>query len=149
MRIRTVVLLLVLLLVASFLALNWGAITAVAHFSLVFGSIDAPVALVMLAVIALLTATFGAYVIVWQGAMLLDARRHAKELQSQRQLAEQAEISRLAELRTLIQEEFSRLDERLAQLEDGVRGEIRDSGNSVAATLGELDDRLQRAGERP
>lgn len=147
MRIRTVIVLVVLLLVASFLVLNWGAITAVAKFSLVFTTVEAPVGLVMLSIIVLLVATFAGYVIVWQGASLLDARRRDKQLQAQRQLAEQAEASRFVALRDQIREEFARLADRIAQAEEGVRAEIRDSGNSLAASLGEIDDRLQRTGE--
>lgn len=147
MRIRTVIVLVVLLLVASFLVLNWGAITAVAKFSLVFTTVEAPVGLVMLSIIVLLAATFAGYVIVWQGASLLDARRRDKQLQAQRQLAEQAEASRFVALRDQIREEFARLADRIAQAEEGVRAEIRDSGNSLAASLGEIDDRLQRTGE--
>ncbi|MDE2305908.1 MAG: LapA family protein [Gammaproteobacteria bacterium] len=148
MRIRSLIVVAVLLLVGVFLALNWSAITAVGRFTLLFTSFEAPVGLVMLTIIVLLTATFAGYVILWQATSLLEARRHAKELQAQRQLAEQAESSRLADLRATLQGEFAGLDARIQRLEDGLRSEVRDSGNALAASLAELDDRLQRSGGR-
>ncbi|HUY83720.1 MAG TPA: hypothetical protein VMU86_04025 [Steroidobacteraceae bacterium] len=149
MRVRNFVVPAVLLLVALFFALNWPAITVSATFTVLFAKFSAPLGLVMLVVIVLLVATFGAYLIVAQGTVLLDSRRHAKELQSQRLLAEQAEASRLVELRELIGANFDRLDARLARLDEELRGEIHDAGNSLAATIAEIDDRLRRGGDAP
>ena len=146
MRIRTLLILIVLLLVAGLLALNWPAITMPAKFNLLLTTIDAPVGLVMLAALALIVVSFGAYIVYSQGGNLLAARRHAGELRTQRALAEQAETSRLSELRELIRGEFAHLDERLTHAESGLRTEIRDAGNALAATIGELDDRLRRGG---
>jgi hypothetical protein len=58
--------------------------------------------------------------------VLLEARRHAKELQAQRELADQAEVSRFTELRAY-------LDTRLSELE-----------NSLSAQIGEMRERLDR-----
>ena len=147
MRVRNLILLVVLTLVALFLAVNWSAVTANAKFTLVLTSFEAPIGLVMLALIVLLVATFGAYLIITQGAILLEARRHAKELQSQRSLAERAEGSRVAEVQDLLRTELARLDARLTEHEQTLRTELRNSVNSLAATIGELDDRLRGRGE--
>ncbi|HUX74696.1 MAG TPA: hypothetical protein VMV25_12495 [Steroidobacteraceae bacterium] len=144
MRIRTVAVLVVLALIGAFLAVNWAAITATAKFRLLVTTIEAPVGLVMLAIVALIVATFIAYLVVWQGAALADARRHGKELQAQKALADQAEASRFVELRELVRDEFRRLDEQIARQAEGLRAEIRDNANSIAATIGELDDRMHK-----
>ena len=147
MRVRNLVLLVVLALVASFLAINWSAVTATAKFTLLLTSFEAPIGLVMLALIVVLVAAFGAYLILAQGAILLDTRRHAKELQAQRSLAERAEGSRVAEVRDLLRDELARLDARLTEHEERLQTELREGVNSLAATIGEIDDRLRGRGE--
>jgi hypothetical protein len=87
---------------------------------------------------------FGAYLVVWQSSILLESRRQTKELQVQRTLADQAEASRFTELRVIVHDELERLADRMTQALDALRAEIRDHANSLAATIGELDDRMQR-----
>jgi uncharacterized integral membrane protein len=147
MRVRNLILLVVLALVALFLAINWSAVTATAKFTLLLTSFEAPIGLVMLALIVVLVAAFAAYLLLAQGAILLDARRHAKELQAQRSLADRAEGSRVAEVRDLLRDELARLDARLTEHEERLQTELREGVNSLAATIGELDDRLRGRGE--
>ena len=109
----------------------------------------APVGLVMLGLLALLVLGFVAYMALWQGKILMETRRHTKELQDQRELADKAEASRFTELRAAMQTEFATLAERLGQAQDALRQEMRDNGNSLAATIGEIEDRLSRQGRLP
>lgn len=83
------------------------------------------------------------YMALWQGTILAESRRHAKELQAQRELAEQAEASRFTDLRTTLLAETARLAEHITAANEVLRTEIRDNANSLAATLGEMDDRLR------
>ena len=144
MRMRTLFLALVLLSVAVFVAVNWSAFTAPTRLSLLVTAVEAPVGLVMLGVVVLVVLAFGAYLVVWQSAILLESRRQTKELQVQRTLADQAEASRFTELRVIVHDELERLADRMTQALDALRAEIRDHANSLAATIGELDDRMQR-----
>ncbi len=146
MRTRSLLVVIVLLLIAAFIAVNWAVITAPAKFNLLLITVDAPLGLVMLGIVILIVVAFAIYLAVWQGAMLVESRRQAKELQLQRALADQAEASRFTELSALLHDEFARLGERVAQLNDGLRAEIRDNANSIAATIGELDDRIHGSG---
>jgi uncharacterized integral membrane protein len=123
MQLRNVVLLVVLGLVALFAALNWRVIIAQTTLSLGFAEVQAPLGLVLLALLGLLTTLFLLYVVYLQTTVLLETRRHARELQAQRELADQAEASRFTELRGF-------LDSRLSELE-----------NSLSASIGELDAR--------
>ena len=70
----------------------------------------------------------------WQGTLLQEFRRQAKELQAQRLLAESAEASRFTELGALVREEIAKL-----------RTELEETEHSIAATLGEMDDRLRKS----
>jgi hypothetical protein len=48
-----------------------------------------------------------------------------------------------------MQAEFAKVGERLGQAQDALRQEMRDSSNSLAATIGEIEDRLSRQGRLP
>jgi uncharacterized protein HemX len=146
MRARTLIVLLMIALVAVFTVLNWGVFVTPTALSLGFMSVDAPLGLVMLALLALLVLAFAIYMALWQSTVLAETRAHTKELQAQRELADQAEASRFTELRTALQAEFATLGERLGKAQDALRQEMRDSSNSLAATIGEIEDRLQRQG---
>jgi uncharacterized integral membrane protein len=133
-----------LLLIAVFLAINWSVFAASAKFSSAFTTFEAPIGLVMLGILTLIALTFGIYVVVSWSAILLEFRRQAKELKAQRTLADQAEASRFTELRVAMHDEFEHLADRMAQMHDAFRAEIRDNASSLAATIGELDDRIQK-----
>lgn len=126
MPLRTVVLLVVVALVALFAALNWTAFVAPTTLSFGVAHVQAPLGLLMLGLLAVLTALFLLYVVYLQTTVLLEWRRREKELQASRELADQAEASRFTELR-------AHLDTRLTEIE-----------NSLAAQLGEMRDRLER-----
>jgi hypothetical protein len=99
------------------------------------------------------TLFFLVYVLYLQTAVLMDTRRHAKELQANRELADQAEASRFTELRNFIestmQEQAARdaqfestLLARIDQLDRDLRAIVEESSNALAAYIGELEDRL-------
>lgn len=137
MHLRNVALLVLLVLVALFAVLNWSVIMAPTTLSLGFAQVQAPLGLVLLGMLALVTAAFLFYLVYLQSSVLLEARRHARELQASRELADQAEASRFTELRAV-------LETRIAQLERELRGAIEQSGNSLSAYVGELGDRLDK-----
>jgi hypothetical protein len=159
MRARTAALLVILVVLGIFTALNWSAFTAPTSLSLGVAHVDAPLGVVLLGVIIALTALYALYLTWVETSALLEARRFARELQTQRQLAESAEASRYAELRAYLETELAALRAlpeatsreviaRLGRAEDALRGEIERSGNTLAAYVGELEERLGR-GERP
>jgi len=148
MRFRTVLLLVVAIVAAAFLSINWRVLAAPANFSFLVGSVEIPFGVVMLGLLALVVLAFAVYVGFWQGTLLMDYRRQSKELQAQRNLADDAETSRFTELSVLVRDEISKLDQRMEAALDALRTEVRDAEHSIAATLGEMDDRLQRENAR-
>jgi hypothetical protein len=155
MPLRTILLLVVIAAMAIFAALNWTAFTTPTVLQLGFATVEAPLGLIMLGFTVLLTFMFLIFVTYLQASVILESRRHARELQVQRDVAEQAEASRFNQLREFIEAELqkvryrSELAEtgmiaRLDQLDRELRLAIEQSGNSVAAYIGELEDRLQR-----
>ena len=152
MKLRTFLLLLVVLVVGAFTLLNWTVITAPTELSMGLAQVQAPLGLIMLAMMAVLTLVFLVYLLYLQTTVMLDGRIQAKELQSQRKLADQAEASRFTELRTFLDAEFRRINAtdieakaallaRIDGLERDLRLAVEQSGNSVAASIAEMDDR--------
>jgi uncharacterized protein HemX len=146
-RIRTLLLLLVLLATAAFVIINWTAVTTPTRLSLLVTTVEAPIGLVMLTLVILVVLAFGTYVLVWQSAVMVESRRQTKELQLQRNLADQAEASRFTELRGILHDEIETLANRMGQMQETLRSEIRENTNSLSATIAELDDRMQRSRE--
>ena len=155
MKVRTLLFLVVLGLIAVFSALNWSAFMTPTILSLGFSTVQAPLGLIMLGVLILLTAFFLVFVVYLQTSVLLDTRRQAREMQANRDLMEKAETSRFTELRTFMENEMKRQTEqneaskaavlaRLDQLDRDVLSAIEQSGNSVSAHVGQLEDRLER-----
>jgi len=156
MYLRTLLILIVVGTVAIFSAINWSAFMAPTTLSVIFGSVEAPLGLILLAAIGLLTLLFLLYVAYLQSAILMENRRNARELQVQRDLAEQAEASRISQLRSFLEIELRRLGEKTEESKiamsaklEGVERELRavveQSGNTLAAYIGEIEDKLERA----
>src|SRR5918995_909827 len=153
MYLRTLLILTVLGVIAIFSALNWSAFIAPTVLSLGFTSVEAPLGLILLGIVGLLTLLFLVYITYLQSTVLLESRRHARELQLQRELAEQAEASRFNQLRAFMEIELEKLAgemeqskslllSRLDQIERDLRAGLEQTGNSLAASIGELEDRF-------
>lgn len=149
MRARLLILIVLLALIAGFAALNWATFTTPTSLSLGFASVEAPLGMVMLAILAGVVLLFVAYMAFWQGRLLVEARRHSKELQAQRTLADQAEASRFTELRGALAEAVDRLMARGDENRDALRTAMREDANSLAAMIAELDDRASRGADKP
>jgi hypothetical protein len=120
-------------LAALFVVLNWRVFAGPAKVNLLLTSAEVPVGVLMLLLFALALLVLWIVVGSWQGTLIMEFRRQAKELQAQRLLAESAEASRFTELGALIREEIAKL-----------RTELQETEHSIAATLGEMDDRLRK-----
>ena len=147
MNLRTLFLLLIVAAIAALAVLNWGELTVPSLMSLGVVSIEAPLGLIMLGLTALLGVFFIAYVLSLQGSVLLDTRRHSKEMTAQRELADKAEASRFTELRAFLETQHqqvqSQLIARLDTLEARLAARAQESDNSTAAYVGQLEQQLR------
>ena len=154
MYLRTLLIALALGALALFTALNWSAFTAPTTLSVIFATVEAPLGLLLLGIVVLLAALFLIYVVYLQSSVLLETRRHARELHTQRELAEHAEISRIQDLRSFIETQLKTFGQqaessqaetsaKLDRLENELRQSIEQCHNSLAASLAEIDDRLE------
>ena len=159
MKVPTAVLLVLLILVALFTALNWSAFTAPTQLSLLVTTVQAPLGVLMLILTGAIIAAFLVFLVFLQTTTALEARRLAKELKNRRELADRAEASRFTELRSFLVEELAALrtlnrdaDAELASrvdaVEQALRTEIEHAGNTLAAYIGELEHRLEPPADR-
>ncbi len=154
MKLSALVLIIILGLFLAFTALNWTTIMTPTTLNLGVAEMNAPLGLVMIGMLALLSALFLIFMLYLQTSVLFESRRHAKELQSNRELADKAEASRFTELRQFMEADIQRqaaiqadaraaLLTRLDLLSTDIRSAISESDNSLSAYIGELEDRLE------
>ncbi|MFO7542734.1 MAG: LapA family protein [Thiobacillus sp.] len=145
-----------LFLLGMFTLLNWSVLIAPTALSFMLFDLEAPLGLVLLGILVLFIALFSTYVLILRTAMLVDARRYAKEIQAQQQLAEKAEASRLSELRTHLEQEFGQMREmsektrtdlniRMDGMEQALRAVFDEGVRSLSAHVGEVEDKLDRS----
>jgi uncharacterized integral membrane protein len=155
MRIRTLLLIALILLIAGFVALNVESILQPTTLYLGVADVQAPLGLVMLGLLAALLVVFLLALVYFQTSHLLEVRRITREVTEQRALADKAEASRFTELREFLRTELqsaatrdTTLSDRLIQRMDSVGAElattIEHTGNGISANLGEIEDRLDR-----
>ena len=155
MKIRTVILLVGALLIAVFVALNLEEILRPTSINLGLTQIQAPMGLVLLGLLVMGLCFFLVAMMFIQTGHLLALRQLNKEAKEQRGLADSAEQSRFTELRQMLQAQDkahqqmaqSHQDEqlaRLAKLEDQLITQLEESHNGLAASIGEMEDRIER-----
>ena len=156
MRVRTIVLIVFIVLVAGFVALNLEEFTRISVLSLGFTTVQVSLGLVMLILLVVVTVVFLGSTLLMQSTNLLETRKYARELNVQRDLADKAEASRFTELRqyleTTAMAERERevvaqqtWAERLSAQERILMARLDQSDNTVAAHLGQLEDRFDKS----
>jgi len=147
MKSRISLLVLIIMVIGVLAFFNFAYLAQTVPMSLGFTTVEAPLGLILVALTALMAVVFIAYVIAMQGAWLLEARAHAKEMTAQRELADKAEASRFTELRIAVEnlhkEEERRLLERIDTMEAHLRARAQESDNSTAAYVGQLEQQLR------
>ncbi|MDO8717585.1 MAG: hypothetical protein Q7K20_01180 [Polaromonas sp.] len=156
MRIRTILLVLAILIVAAFVALNMEEFTRISTLSVGFTTVQVSLGLVMLVTLAAATVVFLASSLYMQSTNLLEMRKHTKELNLQRELADKAEASRFTELQNFLATQAATQQQRqsdadaalaqsFAQQQQALMTRIEQSDNTLAAYMGQLQDKLERA----
>ena len=92
MRNRTILMIIFFILVAAFVALNWGELSRQTTLNLGMSEVQGPLGLVMLGILGLAVILFLVYAVTLQTASLLESRNHTKELNALRELANKGQI---------------------------------------------------------
>jgi uncharacterized integral membrane protein len=159
MRTRTIALVVAILLVAGFAALNWAEVVRPAP--LLFGPIvaDAPLGLILLGLLAVTLILFIVSSAAIRTQSLMDYRHHQKTLEAQRELADRAEASRFTDLRQHLDTHLKEMRERdaiaatefdkaMAQNRREMQAQMEQMNRTVSARLNELEHRLETRFER-
>ena len=155
MRARTIFLVLSIVVVAAFVALNVEEFTRASVLSLGFTSVQVPLGLVMLALLVSAAVIFLGVMIYMQSSNLLETRNYARELSTQRELADKAEASRFTELRHYLEAQTAAqqrreqaaeqvLSERFAAQNRVLMARLEQSDNTIAAHMGQIEDQIER-----
>ena len=143
------IILVALFLLGVFTLVNWPVLIEPTTLSFVAFNIEGPLGVILLGVTLALVALFVLYALTLRTNMLMESHRHNQELQAQRKLAESAETSRINELRTQIEQEFAQLrgviDARMDTVAQSTKQSLDEATNSLAALVGEMDDKIDRA----
>ena len=155
MKFRTLALIAVILAVAGFVALNFEAILAPTTLNFGVAEVQAPLGLVLLGLMALVLLVFLGALAYQTTLHMVEVRRMTRDMNEQRTLADKAEASRFTELRLFLQTEMQataareldlseKLHQKVDRLEAAMTELVEQSGNGLAASLGEMEDRLER-----
>lgn len=153
MRARLIILLVAILLVAGFAALNWSQVLQPMPLSFGLFTMSAPLGLILLSVVAATLVAFLVSTAHMRTVSLLDYRQHAKELQAQRELADKAEASRFTDLRQHMDAQLREIQQRgsmggtefektFAQNQRELRTQLELMNKTLATRLADIEGRL-------
>ena len=156
MRIRTIFSIIFIVLVTAFVALNVDEFTRSSILSLGFTTVQVSLGLVMLVLLVVATVVFLGSTLLMQSTNLIETRKYARELNIQRDLADKAESSRFTELRHYLDAQATAerereavasaaMEQRFAAHQKVLSTRLDQSDNTVAAHLGQLEDRLEQS----
>jgi uncharacterized integral membrane protein len=135
MRIWTILLLVVFTLLALFAFLNVSTFLAPTSLSLGVTQVQAPLGLVMLGAVGLVSVIFAAFVAHVQGSALLEGRRLSREMEASRTLADRAEESRFVDLQGRLAQTERALHQRIDSLEQQLLARLPNPGAGQTQSL--------------
>lgn len=159
MRTRAIILVVAILLVAGFAALNWTEIVQTGPLSFGLFVAEAPLGLILLGCLGIALIAFLASTAVMRTASLVESHQHHKTLEAQRALADKAEASRFTDLRQHLDTQLHALRERdaiaatefekaMVASQRELRGQLETMNRALAARLSEMEHRLETRFER-
>ena len=155
MSAKTIFLIIAILVVATFSALNVDEFTRTSVLNLGFTTTQMPLGLVMLLLLVITVVMFLASTFYMQSTNLFETRKYARELSIQRELSDNAEASRFTELRTHLDAQTAAtmnreaanaaiLTERLNRTHAALLQRMEQSDGATAAHIGQLEDHVDR-----
>jgi len=153
MRARLILLVLAILLVTGFAALNWSDMMRTTPLNFGLFVMDAPLGVILLGLLILGLVVFLISSAVQRSHVLHMENRYSRELQAQRDLADKAESSRFTDLRTHLDTHFRQDRERLTlassdfeksvlQSQRELRTQLDEINRTLDARLAELEGRI-------
>lgn len=163
-KLRTLGMMLILVLLAVFLIINWPALSQETTVNLVYTEITAPLGIIVVAAFAAIIALLMIYTIWQQASVVMEIRQAHKEARIARQAADDADKSRVTELGKdmrarmdqlealmvakteelgkLMKERGDQQDRELALLRDQLKEEQTAQRNAVSERLLDIDKKV-------
>ena len=156
MKIKTLLLVIGIVLIAAFAVLNVDEFTRTSTLNLGVTSMQLPLGLVMLMLVVVILLIFLVTTLYMHSTNLLETRKYDKQLNAQRELADKAEASRFTELRRYLESQAAlainqssdavvAMDRRMTHTEKLLLNRLDQSDNSNAAYWGQHGDALLRS----
>lgn len=143
MKIRTLGMLLVVIVMAVFLVINWGTLSQVTTVNLVYTEIQAPLGIIVVAAFATVVALLVVYTVWQQASVMVELRSAYKEARQARAMAEDADKSRIAEVRADFKERMEKMESLLAARTDEVIRLMAERNRLEDETLAKFRDEQQ------
>ena len=153
MRARLLFIIVAILAVSGFAALNWTEILRTTPLSFGWTVAEAPLGLIMLAVLGLTLLVFLLSSAAQESRIMLEAHRHAKVLAAQRDLADKAEASRFTDLRQQLDTHLrdnrqrdaivaTELEKSIVQSQRELRTQLELMNRNLMARFVEFEERM-------
>jgi len=153
MRARLVYIILAAIIVGGIAALNWPEVIRTSHLNFGVARADAPIGAIMFGAFLLTLLVFLASSVIMESRNLIVWKRHSRELETQRDLAERAEASRFTDLRhhidTTLRDARQRdsvanreFEQSMLQSHRDLRTHIENMSRALMARLAELEARF-------
>ena len=155
MRTKILFLIIGIALIIGFGALNIDEFTRTSTLNLGFTNMQLPLSLVMTVLLIAILLIFLVTTLYMHSTNLIETRKHTKQLNAQRELADKAEASRFTELRRYMESQaalatnnsndtVAAIDRRIMQTEKLLLQRLEQTDNTNAAYWGQHDDALVR-----
>jgi len=159
MRARLIFVLVVAVLAAGFAAMNWTEFNRSVPLNFGWQVADAPLGMLMLAALGIALLALLLSSAAWHSRRLVESGRHARALQAQRELADNAEASRFTELRQHLDAQLrenrqreaiaiTEFEKAVVQSQRELRNQVEQINRVLASRLGEIESRIDARLER-
>ena len=142
-KLRTLGMMLILVLLAVFLIINWAALSQETTVNLVYTEITAPLGIIVVVAFAAIIALLMIYTIWQQASVVMEIRQAHKEARIARQAAEDADKSRITELGKDMRARMDQLEALMVAKTEELNKFMKERGDQQARELALLRDQLK------
>lgn len=142
-KLRTLGMMLILVLLAVFLIINWSALSQETTVNLVYTEITAPLGIIVVVAFAAIIALLMIYTIWQQASVVMEIRQAHKEARIARQAAEDADKSRITELGKDMRVRMDQLEALMVAKTEELNKFMKERGDQQDRELALLRDQLK------
>ena len=143
MKLRTLCMLLVLVLLAVFLVINWSALSQDMTVNLVYQEIQAPLGVIVAAAFGIVVVLQAFYNLWQQASVVVELRQAHKEARNARAEAAEADKNRVNELAREVREGFARMEALVTQQQEATAKLIREKSDQHDRAAAVLRDQIK------